>query len=219
MTVETADPHRTTFYALPSLPDGYHLARRLHLGSSAAWWALNLASALPLVLGLALFGLIDVLLSGLYRPPAALSPVVPFTEENSLWLALSTLVLIIVMLAVHEACHGLVFRHFGATVRYGVNLRKMVAFAAADGYYFSRNAYLVASLAPLVIISAATVILMALTGGTVRLVIMLLGAANAGGAVGDLWFSAVCRRYPPDLLVHDYGDGAELYVREVAVKH
>lgn len=216
MAAERVDPQRTTFYALSSLPDGYRLVRRLHLDSSGAWWALNLASIVPLLLGLVVFGLIDVLLSGLYRPPAALSPVVAFTDENSLWLILLTLPLMVVMLAVHELCHGLVFRHFGAVVRYGVNLRKMVAYAAADGHYFSRNAYLVASLAPLVMISVATVLLMALTGGTARLVIMLLGAANAGGAIGDLWFSAVCRRYPPDLLVRDYGDGAELYLREAA---
>jgi hypothetical protein len=88
-----------------------------------------------------------------------------------------------------------------------------VAYASAKEYYLTRDAYLVVALAPLVAISVVVAIGMGLTGGGLRFILALMGAANAGASIGDLWFTWECLRQPSDLLVRDYGDGAELYIR------
>jgi hypothetical protein len=199
-------PRAPIFYALDGLPPGYALVRTLAIQSPAMFWLLNLAALIPFALGYGGLALVDALLNALAPP----SGVRPRPDEASL--VLFTLAAVVVMLALHEGCHGLGFRAFGARPRYGVRWRSLVLFASAEGYYLSRDAYLVVALLPLVALTAATLLLMMLTSGEVRTVVMLAGAANIGGSVGDLWFVLVCRRFPPALLVHDVGEGAALFM-------
>jgi len=195
--------------ALHALPDDYTAIRRLEITSWQLALVLNLAGVIPLSIGAVVFFGVDRTLVSLASTPW-LS--IPLTTDSRYFFAGLAVVLVIVMLSLHELCHGLAFQAFGARPRYGINLRKAVAYARADQYYLPRNAYLVVALAPLVVISILTVILMGVTGGGLRFIIGLMGAANAGGATGDLWFTLVCLRYPKHLLVRDFGDGAELYV-------
>ncbi len=208
---EGMTPALPRFATLKALPEGYHLARRLDLESRQRFLLLNLGSLIPLIGGVILFFAVDRLLYALNVQPLL---DVPLTDESRLLLSLVAVILVVILLGVHELCHGLAFEIFGAHPRYGVNLRKSVAYASAADYYLTRDAYLIVALAPLVLISLGTIILMALTGGGIRFVVALLGAVNAGSAVGDLWFSAVCVRYRKDLLVRDFGEGAELFSRQ-----
>lgn len=199
----------STYFSLTTLPANYRLIRKLGIDSPRTFWALNIAALVPFLLSFWLFLQIDGLLNLYYRVS---DPVIWLNSTERVELSLVVIPLVILMLAMHELCHGLAYRVFGAKPRYGVNLRKFVAYASAENYYISRNAYVVVALAPLVLLSLLTVIGIALTGGTVRLIVVLLGAANAGGAIGDLWFTWVCVRLPTSLLVRDHGDGAELYL-------
>ena len=196
------------FAALSSLPAGYILAGRLAIESRRTFILLNLASLLPLAGGALLFYGVDRALQTLGVSPAVTVPL-----DNPLLVALAILVLTPIELSVHELCHGLAFQAFGAHPKYGINLNKGVAYASATESYFTRDAYLIVALAPLLVISVLSVAGMALTEGGLRLVAALMGTINAGSAVGDLWFTLVCLRSPRDLLVRDFGDGAELYRR------
>ena len=194
------------FAALDHLPPDYILSERLAIESRRTFVLLNLASLLPLAAGALCFWAVDRALQALN-----VSPLFTVPSGNVLLTALIVIVLMFVVLSVHELCHGLVFQAFGAHPKYGIDLGKGVAFASAKESYFTRDAYLIVALAPLVIISMLCVIAMALTGGEARFVAALMGTINAGSAVGDLWFTLVCLRYPRDLLVRDFGDGAELF--------
>lgn len=199
------DPKR--FAALDVLPQGYTLAQRLDIDSQRKFIVLNLLGIIPLMAAFVIFSGMDWLLRMLnIRSGLDLS-----LAMSALPLILITIIGMLVMLSVHELCHGLAFQLFGARPRYGVNLRKFVAYASADRYYLTRDAYIVVALAPLVILSIATVALMVFTGGWLRFIVMLLGAGNAGGAIGDLWFVTVCLHYPRHLLIRDFGEGADLY--------
>jgi Putative zincin peptidase len=205
-------PDLPRFGALSSLPPDYRLVRRLTIESRRTVMLLNLYSLAPLLVGAIFFMIgMDQLLNSLHVRPLL---DVPMTDETRVPLAVLTVILTILLLSIHELCHGLAFQLFGVRPRYGINLSKGVAYASASDHYLTRDAYLVVALAPLVMISLGAVILMALTGGSLRFVMALLGTLNAGSSVGDLWFVAVCVRYPRSLLVRDYGDGAELFTRQ-----
>jgi len=195
--------------ALNALPPGYTFTERLEISSRKIFVLLNLVGLIPLFLGAIFFFGVDRLFAALRIMPL-LS--LPFDDTTRVLIAVLTAVLVVPLLSFHELCHGVAFQVFGAHPRYGVNFRKAVAYARADQYFLHRNGYIVVALTPLVVISILVFILMALTGGGLRFVVALMGAANAGGAVGDLWFTAVCLRYPNSLLVRDFGEGAELFM-------
>jgi hypothetical protein len=193
--------------ALHSLPADYRVVRRLDLESPRTLLALGVLSVVMLLVGLLSFGLIAALLG-----PQSAERVDPLDGANPLVLSAALIVMFILMLASHEAFHGLAFRLFGARPHYGLNLSKGVAYAAAPDDYLPRKAYLVVAIAPLVGVTLGCALFMALTGGTTRTVIALTGAANVSGAAGDVWFFAECLRRGRGLLVRDFGEGAELYL-------
>ncbi len=197
------------FAVLEALPETYHTARQITLDSQRTLVWLNVVG-LGLMIG-AIFAY-NVLYQ-LMRAIGLAEGVNPLAGASSLTLALLTLPALFLMLSAHELIHGMMFQLFGAKPRYGFDLKKGVAFAAADRYYLTRDAYLIVGLAPLVLITLGTLALMTITSGELNTLIALVGAANVGGSVGDLWFYLICRRYPPDLLVRDFGDGAALYIR------
>jgi hypothetical protein len=181
--------------------------RRLDLESPRTLLALALLSLLMLAIGLLFFALVAALMASPGGERAD-----PLGSLHPLLLSLSLILLFVLMLAAHEACHGLAFRSFGARPRFGVDLKKGVAYAAAPDDYLSRNAYLVVALAPIIGVTVVCILLMALTGDTTRNVFAVVGAANLSGAAGDVWFFVECLRRGPELLVRDYGEGAELYL-------
>ncbi len=200
--------HLPRFAALSALPPGYTLARRLTLESPQTVLVLNLLGLFGMALcGLILVG-VDQLLNALYILPLVTAP----WNADPVPLGFLILVAFIAVLAVHELCHGLGFRLFDARPRYGVNLSKGVAYASAGDYYLTRDAYLIVALLPLTLITIASLILVLICGDWLRFAAGVICAANAGGSVGDLWFVLVCRRFQHDLLVRDFGDGAELFI-------
>lgn len=197
------------FAALDALPEGYRLVRRITLESPRLIAVLNLAG-LALLIG-AIVGY--QLFYNLLRARGLAEGINLLEGVHTLLFSLLSLLALLLMLAVHELIHGVTLALFGAEPRYGVNLQKGVAFAAADRHYLTRDAYTVVALAPLIVLTLLTAALMALTGGETNTLIALIGAANIGGSVGDLWFVSICQRFPPDLLARDFGEGAELYAR------
>ncbi len=207
-TQSDATTHLPRFVSLKELPAGYSRVERLSLDSPRTVLLLNGFGLLGIIPGLLFFLVVDRVLYALNIQPVVDIALFSF---NSLLLVCPSLIVLVMILGVHELCHGLAFRLFGAPVRYGINLSKGVLFATADGYYFSRDAYVIIGLAPLVLITIGAGILMIFAGGSLRAAIALIGAVNIGGAIGDVWFVAVCLRYPRALLARDTGDGVDLF--------
>ena len=123
------------------------------------------------------------------------------------------LVLATAILIPHEWLHGLAIRYYGGEPRYGVGLAHFIlpyAYATTD-HRFSRGQFIVVLLAPLVVLTAVGVPLM-IAFGWGWLVLPL--AANAGGAVGDIWMTLTLLGYPDHIQVEDHRSGIRILGRE-----
>lgn len=114
---------------------------------------------------------------------------------------------ILVMAVAHEGVHGLLMRAFGARPQFGIEWTLGAAYATAPGFPFRRNHFIVIALAPLLLLSAAG-LLLAPAVPLPALVVAL--AFNAAGASGDVWMTALCLRYPADAVIMDERDGIRI---------
>lgn len=120
-----------------------------------------------------------------------------------------------VMIVLHELVHGITMRCFGAKPQYGVIWRGLMFYATAAGFAFRRNDYIKVALAPLVVLSL--LVLGILTTPVLPYLVTLLiicGAFNAAGAVGDLWIVHIVLRYPDHAYVIDERDGVRIFMPE-----
>lgn len=124
------------------------------------------------------------------------------------WLVIGPVIGIVLTIALHELTHGLALRGYGARPQYGVLWKEMMFYATAPGYAFSRNAYLVIALAPLVVLSVVGMLLLLFPlPGWMAWTIIFCAALNVGSAVGDLWLARVALGYPSFARVMDEKDG------------
>ena len=126
------------------------------------------------------------------------------------WAALLGLSAVLVaVIAVHEALHGIGFRAFGGRPRFGAGLASgmPVAFAFCPGHRFTRAQFLVIGALPLVGIDAFALALGAYAPlapiGAVAI------AINTAGAVGDLWMIALVLQAPRSAMFED-SDGRSI---------
>lgn len=112
---------------------------------------------------------------------------------------------------VHELIHGLAFAAFGSKPHYGVGMKCFLpyAYATAPGTRFKRNAFLVISLAPLVVIDAIALLLMAIFPQAPWL--GWVAILNTSGASGDLWLATLLLRCPATIEVEDRKAGIAIY--------
>lgn len=117
-----------------------------------------------------------------------------------------------VVLAPHEWLHGLAFRYYGGTPSYGVGVAHFIlpyAYATSPER-FTRNQFLVILLTPLAVMTAVGVPAMLLLGwGWLALPL----AANAGGAVADVWMALTLLGYPAHVGVEDHAKGVRIVGR------
>lgn len=170
----------------------------------------TVVSTLGFLVALGLFG-------GLYGVLTGAEGTFAFRVSDVGWwnLALELLVFAVLVTAIivpHEWVHGLAIRYYGGKPRYGVGLAHFVlpyAYATTD-HRFERNQFVVVALAPLVVLTLVGVALMAAFGWG-WLVVPL--AANAGGAVGDLWMVLTVLGYPSHVSVEDSTTGVRILGR------
>jgi hypothetical protein len=124
------------------------------------------------------------------------------------------LVLLLLVLPLHELCHGLAFRLLGVRkMHYGIKPRRMILYAMPAGEaYLGRDQFILATLTPLLFVTALGVPLLLLLPFGARLLLVLVVAFNAAGAVGDLWAVGVVMRFGADALVRDLGDTFVVYI-------
>jgi len=116
----------------------------------------------------------------------------------------------LMMLIVHEAIHGIFFRVFtGGRVKFA--FKGAYAYAAAPDWYLPKKPYMVISLAPLVLMTAAGIIASLFVPLNWITPIILLLAMNASGAVGDIYVFLLLTRMENDVLIQDFGEKMAIY--------
>jgi Putative zincin peptidase len=91
-------------------------------------------------------------------------------------------------------------------------LSKGAFYATADNALFWRNDFIFIALAPLIGITLLGLLLVYLLPDTIGYYVSLGVVFNAANSIGDLWMTAVVRRYPPTTLVRDQADSIRIYV-------
>lgn len=118
----------------------------------------------------------------------------------------------LVMIPLHEAVHALVILALGGRPRFGLKL-PLAAYCTAPNQLFLRDGYLTIALAPLVSLTALTVVI-ALLAPNVAAGLLLFMAGNVSGAVGDIEVARAVRLHPADTLIADTETGYIAYRRQ-----
>lgn len=188
---------------IQALPDGYQEAATVVLTEPARLLRLNLYALVPLVLALILLERWHAFARTVWTPTL---------DVPALSGAVSVIVGIIGVLIVHEGLHGVAILAFGHRARFGAKLSQGVLYATADNAYFRRDEFLVVALTPLVVITLVALVGIAIGNDALAWALALWATINAAGAIGDLWSSGYCLRYPASALVKDEGDGFRVFM-------
>jgi hypothetical protein len=198
--------------ATKSLPPGYVSAGRLDLTKDKrALILLNVAGFVLLVLLGPLFFKVAMWL----RPDVVLSDLgVTLVGLSDVLLALlAVVVLYAAVIVLHEGAHGIFFWWYSRS-RPVFAFRGYYASAAAPGWFFPRNQYIMVGLAPLVLLTVIgfLILLFVPAGWFVALISFM--ALNASGAIGDLAVFFWLLRQPATCLAYDVGNAVTIYLPE-----
>lgn len=127
------------------------------------------------------------------------------------WLGINILGYIIV-LPIHEAIHGLAFVFWGGKPHFGAKL-PFALYCGAKQQLFRRNHYLVISLAPLVVITVAGIIVTLLAPDLAAYALLAI-AGNISGAAGDVLAAQHMLRLPRQALMEDTETGYTAWIWE-----
>ncbi len=194
--------------ATDRLPFGYVLRGKVDLTKQPRlYFALNVLGLVILVAA----GVLFVALARLLRPDAVTALFEQFSRGGSARQIVLLLGILVVMLVIHEAIHGVFFWRFtGARPKFGIG--PGYAYAAAPGWYLPRNQYLVVGLAPLVLISLGGLALITVMPASWIGALLALMIGNASGAVGDMAVVAWLLTLPKTALANDDGSAVTVYV-------
>lgn len=195
---------------ITALPAGYQRVKRLVLTETRTLTLLNLFS---LALAVPFFALMIVWTGAVRSLRGPVGGDVAGLPDLILWLA------VLLVLPLHEWIHGLAIRWARHTPRYGMKSVSLgpvkipvVLFATADDAYFRRDQFVVVALAPVVVITPAGMLLLAVLPDALAIYLSVAVIINGAGAIGDLWMTAVALRYPPDALIQDEADAISVFV-------
>ena len=120
----------------------------------------------------------------------------------------AALVGLLAYIALHELTHGIVMMACGARVHYGYKVA--YAYAGSDAY-FTRSAYIVIALAPVVLWGIVFAVLTACLPREWFPAVWLWQLVNISGATGDFYCTCRILRAPRDTLVQDTGTAMTFY--------
>lgn len=162
---------------------------------------LALLSLFMLIVSAFFFGILELLAYhwryGHWIAPFSLRSVI-------LWLVINIIGYIII-LPLHEVIHGAVFAFWGGRPHFGAKL-PLALYCGARQQIFPRNYYLVISLAPLVIISLVSIIVMIWSPGLAAYGLLAM-IGNFSGAAGDVLAARRIARMSPRTLIEDTETG------------
>ena len=158
--------------------------------------ALNLAA---LALSIMLLPLLGVITWELHGGMSAL----PVEVTLTLWDISVAIIATIMTMVVHEMIHAAVLRAYGYRASFGIVWRLLVAYAAAFQQLQRREHALVTALAPIVVITAVTLPLLAAPNHYSVIVAFVVLVTNTAGAIGDLYLAWQLVRLPRRALLYD----------------
>lgn len=188
-----------------TLPEGYRETLKIDLQQDKK-------SAL-LVNGLAVAAMLVLLVIG-----HLLVPIRYFlTDEGGLGLYFLRLFVMLVgmfvYIVLHELTHAAAMRFYGAgKLRFGFT--GLYAFAGSEGDYFSKRAYRVIALAPLVVWTVLLGLLLCFMPKDWFWVVWFIQVTNVAGAAGDVYVTCRLLPMPDSLLVRDTGVNMTVYTEE-----
>ncbi len=126
-------------------------------------------------------------------------------------------VVYLVTIVAHELVHGLFFRIFGGSPRYGAGVSYLLPYfyTTSPGHAFPLRQMIIIALAPLLILSSlplgASLLFPALAG---FLAMVFIG--NTAGAIGDIWMAACLIKFRglKDVTVVDLANGMAIYTQD-----
>jgi hypothetical protein len=186
-----------------SLPEGFVLAGTVRLrGNRRLLLTLNLLSA-PLWIA-SCYGF--TALSSLVRPGGWTFDFRDVSPPAILAVAIGGgLATIVVTIVLHEAVHGAALWWYTRT-RPVFGFRGWYAYADAPGFFFARGPMLAVLVAPLIVMPAIGVPLMAVTPPAVSLFVLVGLVINTVAAVGDLYMVGLALRIKGPVY---FGDGPD----------
>ena len=124
-----------------------------------------------------------------------------------------TIVAFFVYIVLHELTHGVVMKHYGGKeVNFGFT--GIYAYAGSSKVYFSRNSYIVITLAPFVLWTVVFTILLLLFHKTLYWPLIFMQITHISGCAGDLYVYHLVRKLPDTLYVKDTGVEMTAYDRK-----
>lgn len=132
---------------------------------------------------------------------------------------LYVLLMLLVMLAsslaymvLHELAHAVAMKAFGTKkVKFGYT--GVYAFAGSNDYY-TKGAYLIIALAPVVVWGVVLAVINAFVPLEWFWVVYFVQMSNISGAAGDFYVTFKFMKLPKDILVHDSGVDMKVYSAE-----
>jgi hypothetical protein len=198
--------------ATKSLPQGYASAGTLDLTKDKrALILLNLAGFLLLVLLAPLF-----LETAMWLRPDVSMGELGITLVGFSDVLLSLLAVVILYAAVivlHEGAHG-IFLWWYSRSRPVFAFRGYYASAAAPGWFFPRNQYIIVGLAPLVLLTVLGFLVLSIAPPNWFVAVISFMVLNASGAIGDMAVVFWLLRQPPTSLAFDVGEAVTVYLPE-----
>jgi hypothetical protein len=123
--------------------------------------------------------------------------------------------LIVAVIIVHEAIHGLLFAILGGQPRFGFKLigRFFPVFFATSRAYFPRNRYVFIALSPFLILTPALIVTGILaTADNIATLVLIAMALNVSGSIGDFAAAYNMLRHNQKTFFEDTEDGFNWYV-------
>ncbi len=194
--------------ATQTLPEGYHKVGTIDIHNKRT---LLLVSLLGLIL-LCVFSVLFTSLLAVMRPTDFNSDPMdhPFGSEVVWVETVALLAILIPMLLLHEALHGLPFWIF-SRARPRFAFKALYAYASLPGWYLPRGQYMVSALLPFTAITILGFLLLWLLPPTWFIPMLLVIVANAAGSVGDLVVAVWLLTRRRGTLAVDMGDAVTLY--------
>ena len=120
---------------------------------------------------------------------------------------------IVVYVILHEWVHGQSMKFFGARkVTFGFT--GLYAYAGSKEDYFTKGAYLVIALAPLVVWGLVLLVVNLQVGREWFWVVYLIQIMNISGAMGDVFVAVKFAWMPRNILINDDGVSMRVYLPE-----
>lgn len=135
------------------------------------------------------------------------------TTQLGLFASLALLLVItIVTFCFHEVVHAIFFKLFapaGSRVTFGANWKNAMLYACAEGIIFTRRQYLVAALAPTVVVTVLLLIIGAASG--LLFDFCIVAVVHLSGCVGDWGYVREIQRNPAITHIEDTNFGVRFY--------